>query len=98
MSVRSELVKLAEEGLTQAEAARRLGVSRQRVSLIATSDRLRFKRKAVELIRLTCPICGTARQLPRGEAERRKTEYCQRHHLDALGIREKALTRKRLMT
>ena len=100
-SLANVLEELAEEGKTQSEAARDLKISRQRVSDVALTHKIKFQRKSPNLQELICPKCKASRLLPPSEIARRKSSYCSRCHLVELGTQRKGvaaspLTKKQL--
>ena len=73
-----ELRRKAKSGTTKSQAARELGISRQRVQQVAEECKIDFTRHTVSLVTLTCPRCKRERTLIRYEAGRRKSDVCLR--------------------
>jgi transcriptional regulator with XRE-family HTH domain len=74
-----KLMTLARKGVTQAEAARQLGISRARVNQIAQEMRISFARRKTQRVVLICPDCGFKRTIPEWRLDRYKSAYCVKH-------------------
>jgi hypothetical protein len=83
--LRWKVEELAKQGHTQAEVARDLGVTRQRISQITKRYGVRFESRRKVIKEVCCPACGLVRRLSPAEARRRKTSYCRDCHIVALG-------------
>jgi hypothetical protein len=87
MVMKAELEELARRGFSQADAARTLRVSPQRISYVAKRDCILFSRhpRPCSYVEIVCPRCRATRRLRRGTGRRQKTDYCVRCHMVALG-------------
>jgi len=80
------LEELAAEGMTQADAARWLNVSRSMVNRVALDEEVVFKRREASRVEIECPRCKVTRSLTPGDAKRRKTDYCFKCSIVSLGV------------
>jgi len=86
MVTKGEFETYSKKGLTQAEVARAIGLSRQYVSQLSKRWQIAFRRKSSSLVELVCPTCGAVRRITPSDLAKRKSAFCNKHHLEGLGL------------
>lgn len=97
MITKQRLQELASQGITKTKAAEILKVSRATVIAHSQKHKIEFKRATgtAPKVLVECPKnrggCGRIRELRVWDAERRKTDFCVKCHIVALGSYKKGI-------